>query len=711
MRAFEPPVAKRIPASRCHHGDTVIDEYAWMADADDPDTLAYAAAETAYAHARTADHAGLQEEVFGEILARTKESDLSVPVRKDGYWYYWRTAVGQQYEIYCRSAVLLGELVPPATEDAWPVPGEQVLLDGNAEAGDSEYFALGALDVTRDGDLLAYSVDRTGDERFVLRVKDLRTGQVLTDEIPDVYYGSAWSAGGSVLFYTTVDGTGRPFRVWRHAVGASADSDVLVLEEADERFWVSVQLSRSQAYVIIELRSALTSEVQLIPAAAPEQAPSVVAPRREGVDYSIDHDRRHGRLLILHNENAEDFELAWAAEASPGDWHQLIPHSQGTRLLAVAAFADGVVVSLRREGLSGLRVLPAGTSENGAGGDTSEPYDIAFPEPVYTVGLDQNLEYAGPAVRVRYMSLVTPESIYDYALATRELTLRKQAPVLGEYRPQDCEQHRTWATAQDGTPIPISILCRRGTRRDGSAPAVLYGYGSYEACAEPRFSIARLSLLDRGFVYAIAHVRGGGEMGRHWYDEGRLLAKKNTFTDFADCARYLVKAGWTSPERLVARGASAGGLLVGALANLAPDAVAGIVADSPFVDPLTTLLDPDLPLTVTEWEEWGNPLASADAYTYIKSYSPYENIAPLRYPAILALANVNDPRVLLREPLKWIARLRATAPGGDYLLKAETEGGHGGQSGRYDLWREEAFILAWIISLVRAEPGPAPRRV
>jgi oligopeptidase B len=705
-RVPEPPVAKKVPSSRSHHGDIVIDEYAWMADADDPDTLAYVAAETAYAQARTADQADLREEVFGEILARTKEADLSLPARRNGYWYYWRTAEGQQYEIHCRSAALPGEPAPPVTADGKPLAGEQVLLDGNAEVGDSGFFALGALDVTRDDSLLAYSIDRTGDEHFTLHVKDLRADRVLPDEIPGVYYGSAWSADGSVLFYVTVDDAGRPFRVWRHAVGTGADQDVLILEEPDERFWVSLQLCRSQAYLIIDVRSALTSEVCLIPAAAPEQEPSVVAPRREGVDYSVDHDPRHDRLLILHNDGAEDFELAWTPAASPGDWHQLIAHTPGTRLLAATAFADGVVVSLRRDGLPGLRVLPAGSGARGdAGADLSEPYDITFPEPICSAGLDRNLEYATGTVRVRYMSLVTPESIYDYSLATRELTLRKQAPVLGGYRPEAYEQHREWAPADDGTQIPITILCGRGMPRDGSAPAVLYGYGSYEACVDPRFSIPRLSLLDRGFVFAVAHVRGGGEMGRHWYEDGRQLAKKNTFTDFAACARYLVKAGWTSRERLVARGASAGGLLVGALANLAPDAVAGIVADMPFADPLTTLLDPGLPLTVTEWEEWGNPLASADAYAYIKSYSPYENVAPLKYPAILALASLNDARVLLREPLKWIARLRAIAPGGDYLLKTEMDAGHGGPSGRYDLWRDEAFIIAWIACLVRAAPG------
>jgi oligopeptidase B len=695
-----PPVAKRVPAERAYHGDTVIDEYAWMADADDPDTIAYLSAENAYAEARTSDLAELRDEIFGEILRRTRETDLSLPVRKGRYWYYERTVSGQQYGIYCRRAVAPGEHAPPATADGGRLDGEELLLDGNAEAGDSESYALGALDVSADGHLLAYSVDRTGSERFTLAVKDLRTGQVLPDELREVYYGSAWSADATVLFYLRVDDAGRPYQVWRHTIGTPVSDDVLVLAEPDERFWVSLELSRSGAYVIIDTRSPLTSEVALIPATAPGLAPMVVAARREGVDYSVDHDAERSRLLILHNDGAEDFALSWTPAERPGRWHELIAHRSGVRLIAAIAFAEAIVVSLRRDGQTALRVLPAGP-------EPAEPYDIVFPEPVHTVGLDTNLEYAAGSIRVRYISMVTPESIYDYHLAARELVLRRQAPVLGGFRPDDYEQYREWAQADDGTAIPISIMCRRGTPRDGSSPALLYGYGSYETCVDPRFSIARLSLLDRGFVFAVAHVRGGGELGRRWYRDGMLLAKKNSFTDFLACARQLAAQGWTAPGRLLARGSSAGGLLMGALANLAPDAVAGIVAEMPFVDPLNTILDPSLPLTVTEWEEWGNPLESADVYAYMKSYSPYENVTPQRYPAILALASLNDARVPFWEPLKWIARLRAVAPDGDYLLRTEMEAGHGGRSGRYDLWREEAFVIAWMVRLARAGIRPA----
>jgi oligopeptidase B len=687
---LSPPSARRIPAERTHHGDTVIDDYAWLATKDDPETHAYLTAENSFTEARTAHLAGLRDSIFNEIKTRTKETDLSLPVRKGGYWYYTRTVEGKQYGIHCRRAIAHGETNPPSTEDGSPLDGEQVMLNGNVEAGDSEFFALGAMSVSPDENLLAYSVDLDGDERFTLRIKDLRTGEVLADEVAGVFYGAAWSGDSGTLFYQTVDEAWRPHRVWRHTVGTAATDDVLVLEEPDERFWVGVELSRSQDYLIIHINSKVTSEVLVIPALSPTEPPKVVALRRQGVEYEIEHDPAGDRFLILHNDEAEDFALAWTPAREPGEWHELIAHTPGTRLLGADAFAGHTVVSLRRDGLTALRVLKA---DAGA-------FDISFPEPVYSVGLDANAEYETPTIRLHYTSLVTPDSIYDYSFATGELVLRKQKPVLGGYDATRHEQHREWAEAPDGALVPISLVARVGTPRDGSAPTVLYGYGSYESSMDPWFSIARLSLLDRGFVFAVAHIRGGGEMGRRWYEDGKMLSKKNTFSDFVACADHLVKVGWTSPERLVARGGSAGGLLMGAVANLAPSAFAGIVAEVPFVDTLNSILDPSLPLTVTEWEEWGNPLESAAVYSYIKSYSPYENVAAVAYPAILAMGSLNDTRVLYHEPAKWVARLRAVAPGSDVLLKTEMGAGHGGPSGRYDAWKEEAFIASWIIGLV-----------
>ncbi len=681
-------MAPRKPANRVHHGDEVIDEYAWLIDKDDPDTIAYLEAENAYTESVTAGQAELRETVFGEIKSRTLETDLSVPVRHGAYWYYSRQEEGRQYSIQCRVPVGDGDGITPPLGDGGPLPGEHVLLDGNRLAEGHEFFQLGAFEVSPSGDLLAYSTDFTGDERFTLRFKDLRTGADLPDVLEDVFYGGSWSADASTLHYLTVDEAWRPSKIWRHTLGTDRSADVLVLEEPDERFWLGVDLSRSEDYLILEANSKVTSEVRLIPAADPTAAPVLVRERVQGVEYSVEPDG--DRLLILHNEGAEDFELATAPVDRPAEWTPLIPHTPGVRLEGVDAFATHLVVSLREDGLTGLRVLPK----------DGTPFAVEFPEPIYAVGLAGNPEYATRMIRLGYASMVTPDSVYDYLLDSGELVLRKQKPVLGDFDAGDYEQFREWAVAEDGTRVPISVVCRKGTPRDGSAPCVLYGYGSYEASMDPWFSIARLSLLDRGVVYAVAHIRGGGEMGRRWYEDGKLLAKKNTFTDFLACARHLQQAGWTSADRTVARGGSAGGLLVGAAANLGPELFAGIVAQVPFVDALNTILDPELPLTVTEWEEWGNPLESPEVYAYMKSYSPYENVEPVRYPAILAMGGLNDTRVLFHEPAKWIARLRVVAPDGAYLLKTEMGAGHGGPSGRYDAWKEEAFVLAWTLTLV-----------
>lgn len=695
MTSQQPPTANRVPSERTHHGDTVIDEYAWLADRENPQTIAYLEAENAYTQAATEHLAPLRDTLFNEIRSRTQETDLSVPTRMGDYWYYTRTQEGKQYGIHCRQPVRPGEVDPPSVD---PVgdgqatdPAEEVLLDDNLLAEGNEFFALGTFDVSPDGRLLAYSVDTTGDERFTLKVKDLVAGRVLDDEVAEVSYGSAWSADGSTLFYMTVDEAWRPNRVLRHLIGTPATTDAVVFEEPDERFWVGVGLTRSQRYVLIESASKVTSEVLAIPADAPASEPQMVIPRRQGVEYSVEHQvataTTEDRFLILHNDGAEDFTLATTPTANPGELTPLIAHRPGMRLLDIDAFAGHLVLSLRREGLTALRVIPT---------DGSPEYDIDFPEPLYTVGAGGNPEYRTSSFRLGYTSLITPGSVYDCDLGTGELTLRKRTPVLGDFDPQRYEQTRNWATSADGTKIPISIV-RRRTDEPGPHPCVLYGYGSYEASMDPWFSIARLSLLDRGVTFAVAHIRGGGEMGRGWYEQGKMLTKTNTFTDFVACASYLVEQGITTADQLVARGGSAGGLLMGAVANLAPERFGGIVAEVPFVDPLTSILDPSAPLTVIEWEEWGNPLADPEVYRYMKAYSPYENIDDRAYPPILAMSGLNDTRVLYHEPTKWVARLRASAPRAEVLLKTEMGAGHGGPSGRYDAWHEEAFVLAWIL--------------
>ena len=702
----EPPAARRVRSERTHHGDTFVDDFAWLADKENPETISYLQAENAYTEAMTAGQADLREAIFGEIKARTQESDLSVPARKGGWWYYARTEEGRQYQVYCRRAVRPDDAGPPMTADGAPLDGEEVLLDANELAGDGQFFSMGAYDVSPDGRLLAYSTDTDGSERFTLRVKDLVTGQTAADEIPNTFYGSAWSRDGSAVFYVTVDDAWRPYRVWRHIIGTPAADDAIVYEDSDERFWVGVGLTRSERYLVISSASKLTSEARLLDAADPAGEFRIVMPRREGVEYEIEHQVAADgtdRLLILHNDHAENFELAAAPVSDPSAWTPMIAHQDDTRLLGVDAFDGHMVVSFRRDALTGLRIIRSDGSE----------YEVAFGEPVYRVSPGANPEYDSGIFRLGFSSLVTPDSVYDCDTATGALTLLRRRPVLPlpggrHYDPADYEQHREWAVAPDGTRVPISLVCRKGTPRDGSSPFLLYGYGSYEISADPGFSVPRLSLLDRGFGYAIAHIRGGGEMGRRWYDDGKMLRKVNTFTDFVACAAHLAEAGWTSPDRLIARGGSAGGLLMGAVANLAPEAFGGIVAQVAFVDALTTILDPSLPLTVTEWEEWGDPLHDPEVYRYMKSYSPYENVSGRTYPPVLAVTSLNDTRVMYTEPAKWVARLQADGKGGPFLLKTEMVAGHGGRSGRYDAWHEEAMVLAWIVGTAAASGSNAP---
>ncbi|WBQ02058.1 S9 family peptidase [Kribbella sp. CA-293567] len=682
MSELKPPVAARKPIERSHHGDVFADDYEWLRDKTSDEVLDYLRAENSYTEARTAHLESLREAIFSEISGRTLQTDLSVPARRGGFWYYSRTVEGQQYAISCRVKVAGDE--PPATDGE--IAGEEVLLDGNELAGDSEFFSLGTVDVSPDGRLLAYSVDLIGDERFTLRIKDLDSGELLPDELPSVHYGSAWSADGSTIFYSKVDDAWRPFQVWRHTLGQAGD--VLVMEEPDERFWIGVDLTRNGQAIQISIGSKLTSEAWLLDANDPAGDPVLVAARREGVEYDVEH--AGDQLLIVHNADASNFSLATAPLDSPGDWTTLIEGDESSRLLGVDAFAEHVILYRRRDALTELAIMRR------TGDSFGSPEALTFDEPIYTVSPSRNDEWHDTRYRFGYTSLVTPGTTYDVDVVTGERRKLKQQPVLGGVDLSSYTQYREWATAPDGTQVPISLVARKDVAKDGNAPVVLYGYGSYESSMDPWFSIPRLSLLDRGVVFAIAHVRGGGELGRHWYDEGKMLAKRNTFTDFVAAAEHLVGAGWSKPERIVAQGGSAGGLLMGAVANLAPRAFGGIVAEVPFVDALTTILDPSLPLTVIEWEEWGNPLEDPAVYEYMKSYSPYENVTAQQYPRILAITSLNDTRVFFVEPAKWVAKLRATATGDvDVLLKTEMEAGHGGRSGRYDAWREVAFTLAW----------------
>ena len=701
------PVADRRPVTREHHGDRFVDDYEWLRDKTDADVIAHLEAENAYTESRTRHLEDLTDAVFGEIKARTQETDLSVPSyathqgvdgSRSAYWYYVRTVEGAEYPIHCR--------VPAADRASRPavegeIRGEQILLDGNVEAAGHDFFALGAFAVSPDGRLLAYSVDVLGGERYTLRIRDLDTGSLLPDEITDTAYGVAW-ARNEHLFYTRADEAWRPYAVLRHRLGTDPTDDPVVRSEPDERFWIGVDASRDNAWVLISCASKITSEWWMLGTDQPEGEPLLVAARRQGVEYDV--EPAGDRLLVVHNDGAEDFELASTSFPGHGsqDWVPVLPHQPGVRILGVDAYASHVVVSLRRDGLTGLHVLPR-DPDGGCGVGA----DVAFDEPLFVVDAYGDPEYDTPSIRFSYASMLTPDSLYDYDLDTGARTLLKRTAVLpdptfGPYLPERYTQERGWATAADGTRVPLSIVRRADVPLDGTAPALLYGYGSYEASMDPGFSISRLSLLDRGIVYAIAHIRGGGELGRSWYERGKTLSKTNTFTDFVACADFLVEHGYTAGDRLAARGASAGGLLMGAVANLAPEKFRAIHAGVPFVDALTTILDPDLPLTVIEWEEWGDPLHDAEVYAYMKSYSPYENVRSVAYPAVLATTSLNDTRVFYVEPAKWVAQLRRTvaAESGEILLKTEMVAGHGGVSGRYNSWRELAFEYAWVIDQI-----------
>lgn len=695
------PIAARKPHERTLHGDTFVDHYEWLREKSSPEVLAYLHEENAYCEQATAHLEPLIDDIFGEIKARVQETDLSVPVYREhtqgeAFWYYTRTLEGKDYAIYCRvPATSMDDLPDPSGE----IAGEQVLLDGNVEAEGTEFFSLGAFSVSPDGRLLGYLVDNAGDERYTLRLKDLTTGELLPDTIDDLSWGLTW-AGDEWLFYTRVDEAWRPFQIWRHRVGTDPSEDALVLQEDDEMFWISCHESRDGAVIVFHAASKLTSEVRILPTSTPTGEPRLVAPREPGLDYSVEW--AGDRLLILHNADCVDFAISQApVDATSRDqWEPVVAGVDGVRLLGIDAFARHVVVELRRDGLTGVHVI-----DRDAEGNLQPGHDLTFDEELYTVYPMPSPVWTSERLRLGYTSLLTPASVLEVDLATGEQTVLKRTPVLddptrGAYDPADYVQKREWATAEDGTRIPVSIVHRKDLVLDGSNPCHLYGYGSYEFCVDPTFAITRLPLLERGVVYAIAHVRGGGEMGRGWYDDGKMLTKKHTFSDFVDVAKHLIAQGYTNPERLAAEGRSAGGLLMGAICNLAPELFRCVHAGVPFVDALTSMVMPDLPLTVTEWEEWGDPFHDPTVYAYMKEYTPYENVRSVPYPSILATTSLNDTRVLYVEPAKWVALLRHTLPetdGRTILLQTEMVAGHGGVSGRYGKWRQLAFEYAWML--------------
>ncbi len=698
-----PPFARRAATSRKCHGDVVVDDYGWLRapDKEDPEVRAYLEAENAWTEAAMAPLAGLREQLFDEIKGRIKETDLSVPVRKGDWWYYSRTEEGAQYPIHCRKVARPGDRHGPANDEV-----ERVMLDQNVEAGAAEFFAVGAFDTNPDAGVLAWSSDTDGDEIYTMRFRDLSTGVELDDVIEGTYYGTAWGGDGATFFYVRPDDAMRPYQLWRHRLGTPSADDVLVYTEDDERFFLGVGTTKDERYLLLGVESKVTSEVWVLDASDPTGEFRVVEPRSQDIEYGLEHWQ--GRFLIVTNaDGAENFKLVSAPAESPGrsNWEEIIASRADVLLSGIDVFARFLIIFERAEGLRRIRVRTLS-------GDDLEGDDhiIDQPEEVSTAGGGSNPEFDSTVLRYGYTSMVTPTSVFDYDMETRERTLLKQQPVLGGYDPDRYVTERLWATADDGTAVPISVVRRIDRMREIGSPALLYGYGSYEASMDPSFSSARLSLLDRGFVFAIAHVRGGGEMGRRWYTEGKLLHKRNTFTDFIACARYLVEQGWTSPAKLAIRGGSAGGLLVGAVLNMAPEAFGAAVAEVPFVDVVEAILDASLPLTVLEWEEWGNPVESPEVYAYMKDYDPYLNVEARSYPPLLVTAGINDPRVPYWQPAKWVARLRATKTDTNpLLLKTEMGAGHMGPSGRYDAWRDEALVYAFLLDALKVLPAAAPK--
>jgi len=693
----QPPRAPKHPVTRTFHGREVVDNYEWLRDKESPETRAYLGAENAHTEARTANLGPLTDEIYGEIRSRIKETDMSVPQRQGDWWYYGRTVEGKDYGLSCRvRADPATAWTPPVLPaDGSALPGEQILLDVNELAEGHEFFSLGASSVTTSGRLLAYSSDTEGDERFTLRIKDLETGELLEDALDDVFYGATW-AGEDHLFYTRVDDAWRPHQVWRHTLGTAPEDDVLVFEEPDERFNVSVGGDRADAYLYIAAGSKLTSEWRVLPLEEPEGEFEVLWPREQGVEYDVDYAEvaGEGHWVVTHNASGPNFEVGTCAVGKRVPLRELEvlkAHDDSVRIEGVDTYRDFLFCAYRAGGISRLAVADVG----GAGIGSFR--ELEFDEELYTAGLGGNPEWDAPVVRVSYHSFTQPTQLFDYTVATGELTLLKEQEVQGGYDPAQYTATRMWATATDGTRIPMSVVHRADVELAGPHPTLLYGYGSYEASTDPGFSISRLSLLDRGMVWVCAHVRGGGEMGRLWYDHGKGLEKVNTFTDFIACADALVQQGVTTRGQLVAEGGSAGGLLMGAVANMAPEKFAGIQAIVPFVDPLTSILMPELPLTVTEWEEWGDPFHDPEVYDYIAAYAPYDNVEAKAYPDILAVTSLNDTRVLYVEPAKWVAKLRELSTGGEILLKTEMQAGHGGVSGRYAQWKQTAFEYAWTL--------------
>ena len=676
-----PPVAEKQPSVFESCGDRRIDNYFWMRDRDNPKVQAYLAAENAYTQALMQHTETLQKQLYEEMLARIKETDLSVPYRKDDYYYYLRTEEGKAYPIYCRKK---GSLDAP----------EQVLLDQNELAQWHEFLSLGVFQVSPNHQILAYSIDTIGSEQYKLFFLDLNTFQFYPESISETNYSLAWANDNQTVFYTKIDAANRPFQVFRHTLGTAVDEDILIYQERDEAYHLYVGKTRSQAYILMSSGSSVTSETHYLDANNSSASFQLIHPRTTGVLYEIDHHSDY--FYIVTNEEAINFKLMKTLVASPvkENWQTVIPHREDVLLSGISLFANHLVIYERKGG------LPIGRIQNLS---TNKERYITFPEHTYNFSEDNNPEFNTTILRFKYTSLITPPSVFDYDMETNQQELKKETEVLGSYDKNQYKSEWLMATAKDGTQIPISIVYKQGIKKDGKNPLLLTGYGAYGMSYPISFSSTRLSLLNRGVVFAIAHIRGGQEMGRKWYEDGKLLNKKNTFTDFIACAEYLIAEQWTSPNNLAISGGSAGGLLMGAVINMRSDLFKVVVADVPFVDVVTTILDTSLPLSAMEREEWGDPNDKV-YYDYMKSYSPYDNVEAKDYPDMLITAGLNDSRVKYWEPAKWTAKLRELKTDNNILLlKTNMEAGHGGASGRYESLKELASKYAFVLTQLFAK--------
>ncbi len=672
---MEAPIAKRIPTSREIHGVTLEDDYAWLKEKENPEVLAYLNAENDYKDFKTAHTKEFQETLYKEMLSRIKEDDQSVPYQKGDYWYYTRTESGKAYAIHCRK---LGSLEAE----------EEILIDENELAEGQDFFDLGDLEISPDERWMAYTTDTKGDEKYGLYVKDLQSGKVVKEAVEEISSEVEWCNDNRTLYYTMLDeATQRPYRLYRYVVGSGKIQEPF-FEEPDDAYYLNLYKTKDEKYFFLYIGSNITTEMHIFSADEPNAEPVLFQERRHGIEFGAEH--HEGNIYILTNEKALNFKLMQTRIDQPQreKWVEVIAHDPRVMIDTMDVFKEYLVIYLRRDGLKSIHVRPL----NGRA-----TFDIPFEEAVYTVSHSTNIEFDSKVLRFRYGSLTIPSSVYDYDLDTGERTLLKRQPVLGGYDPSEYQSERTYVTSWDGARVPVSLVYRKDLRKKGPQACFLYAYGSYGVTIEPAFSSARLSLIDRGVVFAFAHIRGGGTMGRKWYEDGKFLNKKNSFADFIACAEHLIKTDVTSSQHLAIAGGSAGGMLMGAVVNYRPELFKVVEAHVPFVDVINTMLDPTLPLTVPEYDEWGNPEDKA-YFDYMLSYSPYDNVEAKDYPDMLITAGLNDPRVHYWEPAKWCAKLRRLKTDKNILLlKTNMDAGHQGASGRYGHLKEVAFDYSFVL--------------